>query len=288
MGLLAASFLSAVSAFQPSTFVGVRNNNGNLTMKKTPLKMALEPTFDTLFSKVTEKFGLQVTDFAETFDGQNWQCPKTGNSGTADWYSESSPQYLTGVSKSTVWTSGIGDSYTINIWMGPSYDVPNLLLSFGDAPDGTFFVDADYVPRGADPLGSNVAYMDKYYGEDVTSAWDNSVGLTGAEFIPPSSGFHTRLLSSPARIHVKGLKRADDAAEVATAHVERFFGWINDAQTVPARLRGSYNMRDDKLRQFFYRGEMVKNIDLYGDELGSMIAAVNTGPVAEAYVGGGS
>lgn len=248
----------------------------------------LAPTFDTLFSKVDEKFGLQVTDFADTYDGQTWQCPTTGNSGAADWYSESSPQYLTGVSKTSVWTSGVGDAHTINIWMGPSYDVPNLLLTFGDSEDGTFFVDADYIPRGADPLGSNVAYVDKFYGEDVISSWDAATALNGAESIPPSPSFHTRLLYSPARIHVKGLKVADDAVDIATAHIERFCGWIDDAQAVPARLRGSYNMRDDKLRQFFYRGQIVENTETYGDELGPMIAAVNTGPVAEAYVGGGS
>jgi hypothetical protein len=48
------------------------------------------------------------------------------------------------------------------------------------------------------------------------------------------------------------------------------------------------NLRDDKLRQFFYRGELNKNIKEFGDSLGPTIAAVNTGPTAEAYVGGGS
>jgi hypothetical protein len=68
----------------------------------------------------------------------------------------------------------------------------------------------------------------------------------------------------------------------------RFLTWLDAAQPIPARLRGSFNMRDDKLRQFFYRGQVQKQVKLLGDGLGQTVAVVNTGPTAEAYVGGGS
>ena len=64
--------------------------------------------------------------------------------------------------------------------------------------------------------------------------------------------------------------------------------WVDEAQPIPARSRGSMNLRDDKLRQYFYRGEVTRCVKELGDDLGSVVAAGNTGPTAESYVGGGS
>lgn len=185
-------------------------------------------------------------------------------------------------------TSAGGSEYGLNVWMGPSYDVPNMLLSFGASVDGMCFVIADYVPRGATPLGSDMQYMQAYYGPDsAAAAWEGAASIEGVFAVPPDMSFDTRMLYSPARIAVAGLSAAD-AERIATEHVQRFLGWVQSSQPIPARSRGSFNMRDDKLRQFFYKGEVKKNCAAFGPDVGMTVAAVNTGPIAEAYVGGGS
>ena len=61
-----------------------------------------------------------------------------------------------------------------------------------------------------------------------------------------------------------------------------------DCQPIAARLRGGFNARDDKLRQYFYRGKVEEYTALFGEEEGRTMAAISTGPISEAYVGGGS
>lgn len=169
--------------------------------------------------------------------------------------------------------------------MGPSYDVPHMLLTFGEEAGGRYSLNADYVIRGSTPFGSDPSYMDAYYGQPVTDAWAqaHATGTTCA----PLAEFESRMLHSPARISVTGLD-AGTAQSLAEQHLSRFLSWLQTAEDIPARNRGSMNMRDDKLRQFFYRGQAKQSIAEFGEALGATVAAVNTGPTAEAYVGGGS
>lgn len=76
--------------------------------------------------------------------------------------------------------------------------------------------------------------------------------------------------------------------ELVQGHVDRLLSWLDQAQPIAARLRGSFNLRDDKLRQYYFRGQMQEQVALLGADLGKVVAAANTGPTAEAYVGGGS
>jgi hypothetical protein len=247
--------------------------------------MSLQPLYDTLSSKVSAQLGLQATDFCETFEAATWQSDTAGVQGTAAWLSEASPQYLTGVSTCTR-IQGSSEELTINVWMGPSYDIPHMLLTFGGNDDGsTYHVSADYVPRGASTMGSDPQYMQAYYNEQVLDAW--TAAAAAGTPLPPAAQFELRVIDSPAKIAVTGLTLAQ-AEQMAVEHTDRFLGWVTAAQILPARLRGSFNLRDDKLRQFYYRGQVGKQVAALGQELGQIVAAVNTGPTAEAYVGGGS
>jgi hypothetical protein len=253
--------------------------------KQTQLSMSLQPLYDTLSSKVSEQLGLQATDFCETFEAATWQST-TGVQGTAAWLSEVSPQFLTGVSTCTR-VEGAAEELTINVWMGPSYEIPHMLLTFGCNADGsTYHVSADYVPRGANVMGSDPQYMQAYYNEQVLEAW--TAAAAAGTSLPPAAEFELRVIDSPAKIAVTGLTAAQ-AEAIAFAHTDRFLGWVAAAaQPIAARLRGSFNLRDDKLRQFYYRGQVGKQVAALGPDLGVTVAAVNTGPTAEAYVGGGS
>jgi hypothetical protein len=251
---------------------------------QTQLSMSLQPLYDTLCSKVSEQLGLQATDFCETYGAATWQSD-SGAQGTAAWLSEASPKFLTGVSTCTLF-KGLTEELTINVWMGPSYDIPHMLLSFGaDDTGSTYHVSADYVPRGANQMGSDPQYMQAYYNEQVLDAW--TAAAAAGSPLAPAAEFESRVINSPAKIAVTGLTAAR-AQEMAVQHTDRFLGWVSEAQPVAARLRGSFNLRDDKLRQFYYRGQVGKQVAALGPDLGMTVAAVNTGPTAEAYVGGGS
>jgi len=245
------------------------------------------PCFSSLFDSVSAKFGLAETDFTDVYEGKQWNCPATQTIGFSSWFAEASPKYLTGVSRNFQAKADGSEALTINVWMGPSYPCPHMLLTFGKQADGSCFVEADYVARGSTTLDSDPGYVEKYYGPEVIAHWDEANTRSGAFALAPSVEFMERLLYSPARISIGGLS-TEDAAAIAERHVNTFLSWLDDAQQVPARSRGSFNLRDDKLRQFFYRAEVVKRCKLLGPDLGMIVAACNTGPTAEAYVGGGS
>ena len=91
-------------------------------------------------------------------------------------------------------------------------------------------------------------------------------------------------------MHLKiGGMSETDACLVAEAHVERWMGYISEAKPSEARQRGGLNVRDDKLRQFAYRAALADAKAICGGEdAARALAAGLTGPLAEAYVGGGS
>mmetsp|Transcript_1383 Transcript_1383/g.1988 ORF Transcript_1383/g.1988 Transcript_1383/m.1988 type:complete len:297 (-) Transcript_1383:434-1324(-) len=278
-------------SFAPPDYVNTKtlsSKNQSFRSSLTQLKMSLkESTYDALSSKITMKLELQTTDFTQTYEGDSWKCSKTGVEGTAEWMSESSPKFLTGVSYCTR-NGSSGDEQMINVWMGPSYDVPHMLLKFGHkSSDDTYYVIADYIVRGGTPIGSDPQMLEAYYGLDVASAWTKAMKNDGAYALPPSMQFDSRIISSPAQLAVGGLSKID-ADSIAMSHVDRFLSWLDDAKPVMARSRGAFNLRDDKIRQYYYKGEVKKNVEEFGEKLGPIVGAVNTGPTAEAYVGGGS
>jgi len=251
---------------------------------KSQLQMSLRPVYDEMTASVSSQFGLQRTDFTDTYNAATWQAASA--QGTADWLAEASPQYLTGVSFCTRMNQNFPkEELMINIWMGPSYDTPHCLLTFGEEADGKYYVKADYVPRGATVLGSDPQYLEQYYSADVQETWKQA--QNSGYHLPPTLEFESRMLDSPVRINNGGMAQ-DQAANIIRTHINRFQSWVSSAQPVPARSRGSFNLRDDKLRQYYFRGQMGCQIRELGDGIGQTVAAVNTGPTAEAYVGGGS
>ena len=238
-----------------------------------------------LFDAVNADLGLKLTDFTEVYGAKSWSAE--GWSGTTEWYDEAKGSKLTGVSKNAVTGASNGAfSRTLNIWMGPGYMLPHLLLTVGGEASGGHYVVADYVARGPTPLGSDQSYLDTYFAaKDVLDAFDSALKLPGAVPLPPPSSFFSRLLRSPVAVAVGGLSAAD-ANTIATgnvsvvgqcrhwtmsltltciyslysfpAHVTRWLAWLKDAKAVEARQRGAINTRDDKQRQFFYRAAVTE------------------------------
>lgn len=276
-------FICVTKAWVPPAY----NVKSLQKIKVPPLRISLKETYDELRTSISNKFDLQTTDFTETYECQTWS--KGDTKGTADWLQEASPQFLTGASFYTKSNSQFSsEEYTINIWMGPSYDVPNMLLTFGEVAPNNYFVTSDFVVRGSVPFGSDPQYVEKYYSSSVTQAWKSA--YSNPDVVPMHSELSTlesRILFSPARISVSNLNQ-EVSIDMINTHVSTFLSFLDTAQPIAARLRGSFNLRDDKLRQFYFSGELVKNQHEFGEDLGRNIAASNTGPLAEAYVGGGS
>jgi hypothetical protein len=156
-----------------------------------------------------------------------------------------------------------------------------MLLTFGCNDDGsTYHISTDYVPRGANVMGSDPQYMQASNNEQVLDA--RTAAAAAGTPLPPAVQVELRVIDSPAKIAVTGLTAAQ-AEAIAVAQTDRFLGWVAAAaQPIAARLRGSFNLHDD------YRGQVGKQVAALRQDLGMTVAAVNTAPTAEAYVGGGS
>ena len=80
---------------------------------------------------------------------------------------------MTGVSKNGVTGPNGYFSRTLNIWMGPGFLVPHLLLTMGGDPakHTGMSVIADFVPRGPFPLGSDQSYLDQHFSSKDVLEW---------------------------------------------------------------------------------------------------------------------
>lgn len=251
-----------------------------------PLVQGLTSVHTKLFNNVKDALGLKPTDFASKYDAAEFR--ENGFEGFCEWWDEAKGSKLTGVSCNCIRNPSSGfELLTLNCWMGPAYNCPHMLLSIGRDPSlSGSSIRADYLPRGPIPLGSDQTAMEMYFGSDVMQWYDSAVKASNYHFLPPSSSFYGRLLRSPVELAVYGLDDASVAA-IATEHVERWISYVLDAQQNEARSRGAINTRDDKQRMFAYRAELSEATSWVGADFGPSLAAARTGPVAEAYVGGG-
>jgi hypothetical protein len=247
---------------------------------------ALSTLHNSIFSKVKDTLNLKQTDFPNKYDSAAFTC--NGFEGTSEWWDEVKGGKLTGVSKNVILNPSTGFSaYTLNCWMGPTYSCPHLLLTFGtDSLYNGITIRADFLPRGAVSLGSDQTVLDMHYGKDVLSWYDDAVKQSGGKFLAPSPSFSARLLRSPVELAVAGLSDKS-VTDIATAHVTRWLTFVSEAKPNEPRSRGAVNTRDDKQRMFSYQAEVAQCVALVGSDLGPKLGAARTGPVAEAYVGGG-
>ena len=246
------------------------------------MMMSLGEVHKSLFGKVDTQLKLKLTPYAS--ERNVWT--EGAFSGTCEWYEEKMGGKLTGVSKNTLKGPNF-ESVTLNCWMGPAYSVPHMLLKLTQAGSDVS-LSADYVVRGSTPIGTDQTVIDNFYGKEVNDWYDKAA--SNGVLLPPPSSFSGRLLQSPIALNV-GKLSLETATATASEHVERWLQWIADKEgkgkQVEARSRGAFNGRDDKLRQYAYRA-VVSEMTLLLGSAGASIGAAANGPIAEAYVGGGS
>lgn len=231
-----------------------------------------------LFDEINAALGLKES-ISNSYAGS------TGWSVDAKWYDESKGNKLTGVTKAIL-SNDQETVFYLNGWMGPSFFVPHMLLEVSKNSDGKYSLNADLIPRGPNAFGTDDTYVQTYYGNEVLSWYENAYGYPNVVPLPPSKSFSSRLLRSPVQVAIGNLDY-DSVQAIASKHVSRWLEWIKTAKPAEARQKGALNGRDDKLRQFAFRGTVLEASNRFGPEDGRLVGGYITGPVAEAYVGGG-
>lgn len=246
------------------------------------LKVPLDIT-TAAYNKVQALLDVKATDFTAKYGTQEWA--KGDFKGSAVWCDEMRGGKLTGVSK--YYMEGKGQQLaSLQVWLGPGYTVPNLMVTLLSKASGVCNVKLDYMARGSGPLGSDATYLDTYYGKESIAFYDKYSAMAKPSPLTPS--FSGRLIRSPLSLELEDV--AIDTVEAMVAeHTDRWCSFMADAKQVESRLRGAINTRDDKLRQFAYSA-LVKEAALFTGADATFcgdLGASHCGPVAEAYVGGG-
>lgn len=233
---------------------------------------------ESLFLKANDYFHLKLTGNNPEYN--KWSFD--GSFGIAEWWDETSGSKLTGVSKNKA-ENDENILCTLNIWCGPAYNTPHLLLSFGSDKD-SIFIRSDYVNRGPTPLGSDDRVLEKFYNSNVQK-WYNSIMVADGVTALKPLNFGSRLLhNSPVAIAATGLD-IDLLTSSCNTFVDTWLDWVTHEEQNNPRTRGGFNLRDDKLRSFAYSAARSE-IAPFTNDIG--LAGGWTGPISEAYVGGGS
>lgn len=280
--LFLAITVSTVTGFMPVTPVTTRQG-----LSTRSLRMGLKESMSSMFDKLNAAYDLKLTDYTEVIGADRLDDGKV--SAQCEWWDERVGGKFTGVTKAHV-VQGDEELAKLDVWVGPSSHVPHMLLSLMKAADGTFGIEADFVARGQFAIGSDSTYLEDYYENAATLAWyADAVSKSQNNHLAPSASSSGRLLhGSPIYLKVGGMSEGD-ALSIGEQHLDRWMQYIADAKPSEARQRGGLNVRDDKLRQFSYRAMLVDAKAICDSEDSARaLAAGLTGPLAEAYVGGGS
>ncbi|MFE6861523.1 oxidoreductase [Nocardia sp. NPDC057668] len=196
-----------------------------------------------LRSRIAERFEL-VRD-PSTDDLESYGDPAIGPAGSLAAYSGPEIDWLV--------HSWIGDPRTgfvnlhLTAWLGPQIRVPH----FGSAlllwPEGWFYVDA--IPRG-DIIGDG-AYFDSYYAENDAPWLDFKQEHPDFTWFTSRTGFIRGSLSPTAHCYSFPATRPnlDTVADLLTARVEQWLGWVAAAEPVAAEDRPALAARDLAVRR---------------------------------------
>jgi hypothetical protein len=141
----------------------------------------------------------------------------------------------------------------INVVLGQETQVPNLMLIFGTVPNLLFY--ADYVPRV--DLKVNEDYVNKYYSGDVNQDYldfrANTDFVWSASHGPIIRGMQSPVCSS----YITELNddHLDACEAYLTRFVERWFGWLDEADKLPADQRDGQQKYDFTYREYTNRSD---------------------------------
>ncbi|MEV6773881.1 oxidoreductase [Nocardia sp. NPDC051030] len=196
-----------------------------------------------LKSRIAERF--ELTRDPSTADLESYGDPATGPAGSLAAYSGPEIDWLV--------HSWIGDPRTgfvnlhLTAWLGPHVRAPHLGAALLLWPDGWFYVDA--IPRG-DLVGDG-AYFDSYYAPNDPAWLAFKEEHQDFTWFTSRTGFIRASLSPTAYCYSFPPTRPnlDTVAELLTARVDQWLGWVADAEPVPAPERAALADRDLAVRR---------------------------------------
>jgi len=207
---------------------------------------------------------------------------------------------------------------SVTAFCGPLTDVPHLVAACG-VSDGGIDLYIDWRPRAESGYDSACASLSDYPDPETREAFaegGNRKDFASAFYTEEAEAARTTLLAldgaTPAAALTKEqmatisagpllvdlrLPLTDEAATAAAdacaAAVERWLGWMTNAEemkrSLPAGMRQTATYtRDTKVRANHFGFLIGKYTALVGSDDGKELAAADAGPLDEAYVGGGS
>lgn len=148
------------------------------------------------------------------------------------------------------WTGNPAATFTnmhLTINLGPQVDVPHFGFALGTVPDLFWYM--DYMPRK--DLWTHPDYADRYYDGEPNEQFIRMQRETAFKpFV--SRDLYTRVAQSPCSICYGAPDNADNIAvirELAHAQIDRWIGFVDNAEPVPAALRAEQAERDLLIRR---------------------------------------
>ena len=160
----------------------------------------------------------------------------------------------------------------ITLSLGPQYLVPNFGFALGTVPD--LFMYMDYIPRV--DLVSNIEYVDKYYSEVNEEFLDLQSDERFNPFI--SRDLYTRVAMTPTAVGYTATADDDLLAKVrgvAMSRLDRWLGWVDNAELTPVEDRAAIAARDETIRRNICVRDPANNLGdkLFGKETAEAMVA---------------
>jgi hypothetical protein len=135
----------------------------------------------------------------------------------------------------------------LTIWLGPQVKVPHFGMALGCFPQGWLYLDS--VPRSY--LVTDTDSYDRYY-EPVNERWEQV--RNDNQWLEPfvsRSGFVRAGLSPTAFCYMgaDAAKMTPLVTELAEEHLERWLGWVDEAEPVPMQERAALAEADEAIRR---------------------------------------
>jgi len=135
----------------------------------------------------------------------------------------------------------------LTVWLGPQVRVPHFGMALGAFPQGWVYLDS--VPRSY--LMTDTESYDRYYAP-VNARWEQiRQDNTFLEPFVSRSAFVRAGLSPTAHCYMAPAdKRTTDlVAEITEEHLERWIGWVDEAERVPVEEQAELAAQDELIRR---------------------------------------